>query len=166
MINSKLLNGVTITGIIISLCYVSHRVTKSLSIELTKQKKLSDKHFELYMLMKNWVRLKQNGINISSYLLSNGFKRIAIYGMNYVGRILIDELKNSEIEIACGIDKDIAVFNSDIKVVLPEQFNLQVDAIIVTPISFYYEILEELEKNNKSPIISIKDIISNLTQGR
>ena len=145
---------------------VEHRVIKSLSIELTKQRNLSDKHFELYMLMKNWVKLKQKGVNLSSYFLRKGYKRIAIYGMNYVGRILVDELKNSGLEIVRGIDKNSDAVNSDIKVVVPDNFDDQVDAIVVTPISFYNEICEEMEKRITCPIISLKNIVFELTQGR
>lgn len=142
---------------------VEHLIIKSLSIELTKQKSLSDKHFELYMLMKNWVKLKQKGVNLSSYFLRKGYNKIAIYGMNYVGRILVDELKNSGLEIVKGIDKDPDAANSDIKVVIPDNFNDQVDAIVVTPISFYNEICEEMENRISCPIISLKDVVFELS---
>ena len=118
---------------------VEHLIIKSLSIELTKQKSLSDKHFELYMLMKNWVKLKQKGVNLSSYFLRKGYNKIAIYGMNYVGRILVDELKNSGLEIVKGIDKDPDAANSDIKVVIPDNFNGHTDiSEIIEPDRYKY----------------------------
>ena len=60
-----------------------------------KVQQMSDKHFELFKMMNEWVRVKQEGKNLSSYFKRNGYKKIAIYGMSYAGERLVDELKNS-----------------------------------------------------------------------
>ena len=53
----------------------------------------SDKHLKLFLLMNQWVKIKQKGKNLESYFKKNGFKRIAVYGMSYVGETLVEELK-------------------------------------------------------------------------
>lgn len=55
--------------------------------------------------MNQWVKIKQEGKNLSEYFEESWYKRIAIYGMNYAGETLVDELKDIGITIAYGIDK-------------------------------------------------------------
>lgn len=52
----------------------------------------SNKHLALFLMMNNWVRVKQEGKNLSSYLKEQGYKRIAIYGMSFAGETLVNEL--------------------------------------------------------------------------
>ena len=56
--------------------------------------KMSEKHLNLLIMMSEWVRIKQEGKNISDYLKQNNYKTVAIYGMSYVGERL---LKNCRI---------------------------------------------------------------------
>lgn len=51
---------------------------------------------------------------MKDYFLRNGYKKITIYGMRYVGETLLDELKNSEINVVYGIDKNADFVCSDV----------------------------------------------------
>lgn len=53
---------------------------------------MSKKHLSLFLMMNQWVRIKQEGKNLSSYFEKNGYKNIAVYGMSYAGETLIEEL--------------------------------------------------------------------------
>ena len=44
--------------------------------------KMSEKHLNLLIMMSEWVRIKQEGKNISDYLKQNNYKTVAIYGMS------------------------------------------------------------------------------------
>ena len=72
---------------------------------------------------------------------------------------IVEELKNSNIEIAYGIDKNASGIYTDINMVTPEENLEKVDAIIVTPVFFFDEIEEELSKKIDCPIISLEDIL-------
>ena len=124
-----------------------------------KNKKMSDKHLALFLMMNQWVKVKQEGKTLESYFRKNGYKKIAIYGMSYVGGTLLDELKETEIEVAYGIDKNVDCIYSDIHIFDPGDNLDDVDAVVVTPIFFMDEIEEMLSVKMNCPIISLEDIM-------
>lgn len=130
--------------------------------DIIKWKRLSDKHLELFLLMNQWVQIKQEGKNLAEYLIKYNFKTIALYGMSYIGERVIEELKDSEVKIAYGIDKNSAKIYTDIEVVNPDDVSEGVDAVIVTSIFFINEIEKELGTKLSCPIISLENILSEL----
>ena len=58
-----------------------------------KTRELAEKHLALFLMMNQWVKVKQEGKNLSCYFEKNGYKKIAIYGMSYAGETLLEELK-------------------------------------------------------------------------
>ena len=119
----------------------------------------SDKHLALFQMMDQWVKVKQQGKNLSSYLEKHGYKKIAIYGMSYAGTTLVEELKDTSVEVAYGIDKNAEALYADIEVVSAEDTLEEVDAIVVTAITFFDEIEEMLTMKVDCPIISLEDIL-------
>lgn len=124
-----------------------------------KIKEMSEKHLALFLLMNQWVKVKQGNKSLASYFDKNGYKKIAIYGMSYVGESLIRELRGSSVEVAYGIDKNADGIYADIEVFSAEDELPQVDAIIVTSITFYEEIQEILLQKISCPIISLEDVL-------
>lgn len=127
--------------------------------EKCKERQLSDKHLELFLMMNQWVKVKQEGKNLSSYFQKNGYKKIAIYGMSYAGETLLDELKDSSIEVAYGIDRNADGIYADVDIVSVDDILEAVDVIVVTAITFYDEIEEQLRIKVDCPIISLEDIL-------
>lgn len=127
--------------------------------KIADQQKLADKHLALYLMMNQWVKVKQEGKNLSVYFEKNGYKRIAIYGMNYVGETLLGELKGSSTEVAYAIDRKANTIYADVDVYSPEDSLEQVDAVVVTAITFFDEIEEILSQKVDCPIISLEDIL-------
>jgi len=144
-----------ILGIIIGSIIMNKRNKKILSNVWN----LSNKHLKLFLMMNEWVKIKQEGKSLIDYMRQNGYKEIAVYGMSYVGERLLNEFKNSEIDIKYVIDKNIdkGIFNRNIKTLNDKLEN--VDAIIVTAVSFMDEINNELKGKVLCPIISLEDII-------
>lgn len=118
----------------------------------------SDKHLALFLMMNQWVKVKQEGKNLSSYFENHGYKKIAIYGMSYAGETLVNELKNSEIETAYGIDRKVGIYSYIDVLSLDEQLP-EVDAVVVTAITFFDEIEEALKDKVTCPVISLEDIL-------
>lgn len=124
-----------------------------------KTKKMSDKHLALFLMMNQWVKVKQEGKSLSSYFDRNGYKKIAIYGMSYAGETLIDELRNSNIIVAYGIDQNADTINADVDIVTMGDDLDTVDAIVVTAITFFDEIEKRLSEKTDCPIISLEDVL-------
>ena len=149
----------TIVGLIIGAIIVGKVVVKPTFEEIRRLREESAKHLDLYLLMNDWVHIKQNRKSLSSYFEKNGYKKIAIYGMNYVGETLVKELQGTNIEIAVGIDKNANSMTSSIKLVTIENFEDIVDSVIVTPIAFFDSIADSLEKKIDCPVVSIEDVV-------
>jgi len=122
-------------------------------------KQLSDKHLSLFQMMNQWVKVKQEGKNLSQYFEANNYKNIAIYGMSYAGETLIDELKNTTTNVKYGIDKNADTIYSEVDIVTMDDDLKEVDAIVVTAITFFDEIVEKLKTKIDCPIISLEDIL-------
>lgn len=131
-------------------------------IENKKYRKIYDKsqkHFELFRMMSRWVKVKQEGKNLSTYFELNGYKRIAVYGMSYAGETLINELQDTGIEVAYGIDKNADFISTDINIVSADDSLEEVDAIVVTAVTFFVEIEEKLRDKVDCPVISLEDVL-------
>lgn len=135
-------------------------------VEMIKKKNIfeellsvSNHNLALFRVMNQWVKIKQEGRNLSEYFEKEGYKRIAIYGMGYVGETLIEELKDTTISVIYGIDKNANAVYSSINIVSINEILEQVDAIVVTIVDSFSNISTELSKKVKYPIISLYDIV-------
>lgn len=132
---------------------------KVISEEKDKAKSMSDKHLALFLMMNQWVKVKQNEKNLSEYFEKNDYQRIAVYGMSFAGKTLVDELKSTKTEVAYGIDKNADRIYSEINIVSMEDELELVDAVVVTAITFFDEIEQQLSKKIDCPVLSLEDIL-------
>lgn len=150
------------SGIILLLLGVGVGVVtagKAIRGQVTKTQSMSNKHLDMFLMMKQWVKIKQEGKNLSEYFEKNNYKNVAIYGMSYAGETLLDELSKSDINVKYAIDKNADSILADVDVVTPDEELAEVDVIVVTAISFFDEIEEMLEDKVDCPIISLDDIL-------
>lgn len=150
----------SISLLILGMMFGLYIERKNISEKLNKLQILSDKHLKLYLMMCQWMRVKQEGKNIADFLLENGYIKIAIYGMSYVGKYLLCELKNSDVFVKYGIDQRANEMDSDIKIVSPDDFLESVDAVIITPILNTDLIENILSQKLSCQIISLEDILN------
>ena len=87
---------------------------------------------------------------------------MAIYGMSYVGETLAAELRKTSISVAYGIDGRKKGIYADFPIYRMEDKLENVDAILVTAISSYESIKENLSKKLSCEILSIEKIIYEL----
>lgn len=133
------------------------------AIKLKKQldiKEMSNRHLALFLMMNKWVKVKQEGKNLSVFFERNGYKRIAIYGMSYAGTTLLNELKGTPTKVMYGIDKNTNLVEKvGIIVCPPDNILEEVDAVVVTAITFFTEIKDILSKKLYCPIVSLDEIL-------
>lgn len=137
-------------------------MAKSKEELLVKRKDLLDKHYDLFMLMNQWLMAKQQNKEISSYFHENNYKKVAIYGMSYVGERLYDELLASDIEVCYAIDKRAENLYVDLDIYTLGDELPEADVIVVTAISFFDEISDKLAEETDIPVVSLEDIIYEL----
>ena len=123
------------------------------------QRNMSEKHLALFLMMNQWVAVKQEGKNLADYFEKQGYKSIAVYGMSYAGERLLEELKGSDSQVQYGVDKNADNIYMDVNIVTMEDELKPVDAIVVTPIFFFDDIEEELSQKIDCPIISLEDVL-------
>lgn len=122
---------------------------------------LSEKHRILFQLMCMWVKVKQKQESLAEYFCHNEMKNIAIYGFGVVGRLLESELKDSNISVRYIIDKSVNSCSIK-KIYTPDEELPDVDAIIVTAVTYFDEIEKNMSSKMRCPIISLEDIMCDL----
>lgn len=130
--------------------------------QISERNKKVDKFKNYYNLLNQWLILKQSGKSLADYFENNNIKKIAIYGMGELGNRLLDELKDSEIEVKYGIDKQADYTYADIDMVSLDDDLEEVDAIVVTAIFAFEEISDELGGITSYPVLSLEDVIYEL----
>ena len=132
---------------------------KILDKKIKKENDLSEKHLSLFLMMNQWVKVKQERKELADYFIKEGYKEIAIYGMSYAGETLLNELKDTEIKVAYAIDRNAGSIYGDLDIVPIEDIRDDVDVVIVTAITFFDEIRETLMDKVSCPIISLEDVL-------
>lgn len=120
-------------------------------------KRLSAKHLELFLLMNQWLRFIQKGGKIENYLKNFNYKKVAIYGMSYVGETLWRELKNTDIEVTYAIDKNARNIKVSLPIYAVSEKLPVVDIIIVTSVTHFEAVKEYLRNQTDIPIMSMWD---------
>lgn len=142
-------------GIIVASVFI----TKIMQKIYKKSGSKVDKFKAYYYMLNQWFAAKQRGEDISNYFLEKGYKRIAICGMGEMGQRLIHELRDTDIVVDYGIDKNLSGVCNGLKTVDYDSSLEKVDAIVVTATFDYKEIEKKLSKLVNYPILSLEDII-------
>lgn len=120
--------------------------------ELKKQKKMVE-------CLNRWMTLKENDISLSTYLVKLGFRKVAIYGMGILGKHLLTELESHGIIVAYIIDRRTEMKYPG-KVIKSSDSKMEkVDAIIVTPVTEFEEIYDNLKNKIDYPILSLEELL-------
>ena len=146
-------------GAFIGGCVGATAVGKVMEKKVNSWQQLSDKHLALFQMMNQWVKVKQEGKNLSLYFEKNEYNTIAIYGMSYAGETLVDELRDTETKVLYGIDQRADKLYAEVDIVTLDETLEEVDAIVVTAITFFDEIEEKLSEIVDCPIISLEDVL-------
>ncbi len=118
-----------------------------------------NKLVEFYDVLIQWLKIIHNGRHISEYLLSKGYKKIAIYGMKELGVALLEDLKDTGVEVMYGIDRDAELLNVSARMCRVEDDFEPVDAVIVTAIHYFEDIERELKTKIDCPILSLEEVV-------
>jgi len=121
-----------------------------------------DKFRGYYNILNKWFALKSAGKKVEDYFLDKGYENIAVYGMGELGSRFIEDLKDSKIQVAYGIDNKPATAYGEVTVYGVEDELPLADIIVITPIFAFDDIKQTLEKITNIPIVSLEDVIFSL----
>ena len=134
-------------------------IGRLISKSSNRWKNMSDKNLYNAQLLNQWLMAKQAGIKMEDWFKRNHYKRIVIYGMSLLGERLVDELKETDIKVIAGVDKNAKGIFAEMPVLLPEEAIPDADCMVVTPVFFFDEIKRSMSSKVSYPIISLEDIL-------
>lgn len=134
---------------------------KEKRVEIENMSEQYNKLFLYFRILNMWLEMRQKGKSTVTYLQKKGIGRIAIYGMKELGERFYEEVKNTDIEVACIIDKNPRQVLGDFLVVSPEDNIPEVDAVIVTPDYYFSEIKKQMSEKVNCPIYSLRGVLGN-----
>ncbi|MDR7813500.1 PIG-L deacetylase family protein [Lacrimispora sp.] len=138
-------------------------IHNSMGEEVVAREMTLQKYMQFYRVLIRWLSAKQEGNEIVSYLKSRGLINVAIYGYSDMGKLLYNELLQSSIAVTSILDKrDIQCSTPNLKIQLPSDGNMKVDAVLVTAVYYYDEIKLELMKMGYKNILSLQKIVEEL----
>lgn len=133
------------------------------------EERLRRKHIDLlvkfrkmFMVVNDWLQLKEDGYYLDEYLNQKGIKKIAIYGAGYVGKRLKGELEGSLVEVKFFIDRNADFINEKIPVYTLENAPQGIDIIIISMVHGYEKVIEQLKDKYDIKIITIRELISEI----
>ena len=148
-----------IAGTLLGHLFGTSQQMKKINEQANKWKRESDKYEQTLLMTIRWLKVKMENGKLEDYFLQKGYHTIAIYGMNYVGVRLYEELEGTSIKVLYGIDKYTSSSEVNIPVYSLEKNLDEVDAVVVTPVYYYEEIRQDLSRKLKSPVISMNDVL-------
>lgn len=122
----------------------------------------SQKQRILYLILNNMYAMEQNNMPLGTFLKEEGYNTIAIYGIHFIGQRLFDSLVKEGFEVEYLIDKGKRKEYRGVRVYSPQDDLKPVDAVVVTPVTYYNEIFLELQKKMDCPILSVEDILEDI----
>lgn len=125
------------------------------AFEINKREALLDTY-------ERWVEQLISGKKISEFLWKNGYCKVAIYGMGRIGKHLLAELKDSDVDVVYIIDQKISRHTQYFEGIPCHRIDSRlpyVDMVIVTVPSAEKEIKAELNKRVSYQIESVNDIV-------
>lgn len=130
--------------------------------QIDYKKELVDlnKFANFYVILDYWLKLFEEGKKINTFFERRGYKKISIYGMASLGKHLMIQLENSDIEVIYTVDSGIMEYNKkfiDIREYCGDFPN--VDVMIVTPIVEFEKISDLYKSRAKCDVISLEEVI-------
>lgn len=107
-------------------------------------------------LLCTWLQLKQQGVELKTYFIENGYYNIGIYGLGYLGKFLSNELQNSIIKISFFIDRNTKL-KTDYPLYSPEDILPPADVVVVSVVH-QYDFIKMCMKC-AAQVISLQDVI-------
>ncbi len=143
----------------VTLLRIAKKNDRSIEAVYCKEGQQTDKFKSQYQMLAAWMKIKQRNIAIESEWKAKQINKVAIYGNGENAQLLYQELKNTDIEVNCFIDKNASHYIENIPVLTICEEIPPVDLIIVSIIDEFETIRSELEKVCHCQIMPMDEMI-------
>lgn len=113
-----------------------------------------------------WLWIYQRGLSLQQYFERNEIYTVSIYGVGLIGKHLVADLMNSKIIIREIVDKYRKIEFMGMKTITIDKLNLDIDALVITPMHVYDNICKDLVdiygEQIRPKIIPITEILGNV----
>lgn len=113
-------------------------------------------------ILLKWIAMLKQGKSIADYLIKNRIFKVSVWGLGNVGNMVIEELKESKIEILSVIlTKPYTLQVAGIPVVGKYDIPKQTEMIIVIPVYDFGRIYEGIKDRCDCIVMGIGELIDN-----
>lgn len=112
-----------------------------------------------YRLLEKWMVLHEKGDSVKHYFMWHDIKNIIIYGLGKMANHLLEDIKESDINVVCAIDIGAINKYSHFPVITPDEDIPDADCIVVTPVHEMETISNNIGKMTLIPLISLSSIL-------
>lgn len=113
-------------------------------------------------VFSRWMILEAQGKQVADFLAEYEYKRVAIYGLGYLGKTLYYNLKSAGVDVVYGVDKNEGIQIDGLTIYHSCTVAEKVDVIIVTALLACYQVEHEYGDNLPGVLISLEDIIDEM----
>lgn len=131
------------------------QIEQIIAMESEKYKKF----YSMFCITYSWLKLKNRGKDIGTYLKEKEYKQVAIYGMGHIGEYLYEELENAGIKVLYGIDRLALDYKHKLPIYSIGQTLEYVDAIIITIIDDSWKIKEMVQEKMSCDVYTIEELL-------
>lgn len=128
---------------------------------LRKQIQFHKKHYfkmeYIYNIFDQLLNLTESGQSIGTMLCENGYDRIAIYGLGGIGKHIVEELRNTNVQVIYGIDQNAHSLKFSFPVYTIENVLPKVDLILITIKDD--KVRKRLCEKCECPVVTISEIL-------
>lgn len=112
-------------------------------------------------ILNAWLMLRNRGWRLEVYFIERQYRKVAVYGMGYLGDRLLEELADSEVDVMYGIDRK-RVSGKAVPIYSMEDSLPEADAIIVAVPHLFFEIKYDLQRKTDIPVVSLEEVLEAL----
>ena len=142
--------------------YQEINITKDTKDSISETESLLQKERVNGWVVKRWLQNKIDGKILSDYLGNIGFNEIYIYGFGDLGKLLNQELSDSDVKVKAFLDRRANQFDDmDIPVFSVESVSDRLP-VIITAIYEYEKIKNDLERQGFEKILSLKSVVEGI----
>ncbi|MDE6748882.1 MAG: glycosyltransferase [Lachnospiraceae bacterium] len=116
----------------------------------------------MFFVYDAWLRLMEQDISISEYLLKRGINSVAVYGDNQIGKRLYHALKKEGICVKYFIDMNAEYLEEEIPVYMPAAPLHNVDMVIISLVESIDSIRKTLSGLLDTKIYGITELIEEI----